>query len=182
MTPIAEKEVLMSRILIAAASKHGGTAQIAERIGAIVQAAGLRTDVVLLDDDTVLPSCDALILGSGVYAGHWLGEAKRFVEHHAVQLGRTPVWLFSSGPIGDPPKPSGDPADIPELLGGIVVREHRVFGGRLEKRRLGFADRAIVTALRAPEGDFRPWPEIEAWARAIAAELVASRPAMAGTS
>jgi menaquinone-dependent protoporphyrinogen oxidase len=182
MTPLEGKEPAMSRILVAAASKHGGTAEIAERIGERLRGAGLTTDVVLLDDDTVLPSCDAVILGSGVYAGHWLGEAKRFVEHHAVNLGRRPVWLFSSGPIGDPPKPDEDPVDVASIVNRIDVREHRLFAGRLEKRRLGFAERAIITALRAPEGDFRPWPEIDAWAETIAKELLAAGPVAAGRS
>jgi menaquinone-dependent protoporphyrinogen oxidase len=29
---------------------------------------------------------------------------------------------------------------------------------------LSFPERAIVSALRVPEGDFRDWPEIRQWA------------------
>jgi menaquinone-dependent protoporphyrinogen oxidase len=36
---------------------------------------------------------------------------------------------------------------------------------------LGFGERAIAVAFRAPEGDFRDWPAIEAWAAAIADSL-----------
>jgi menaquinone-dependent protoporphyrinogen oxidase len=42
----------------------------------------------------------------------------------------------------------------------------------VDRKRLGFGEKAIMAAVRAPEGDFRPWPEIEAWARGIAAALV----------
>jgi menaquinone-dependent protoporphyrinogen oxidase len=51
--------------------------------------------------------------------------------------------------------------------------EHCLFAGRLEKDGLGFGEKLIATALRAPEGDFRPWAEIDAWAWDIAKALKA---------
>lgn len=55
-----------------------------------------------------------------------------------------------------------------------------MFSGRLDKGTLGFAEKAIVLALRVAEGDFRDWGAIREWAREIAAEL---RPeAIAGRS
>jgi len=50
-------------------------------------------------------------------------------------------------------------------------REHRMFAGKLDKRQLGFGERAIVVALRVPEGDFRNWAEINGWASEIALSL-----------
>ncbi len=38
----------------------------------------------------------------------------------------------------------------------------------------GFAEKAMVTALHAPDGDFRDWAEIEAWGHSIANELRAT--------
>jgi hypothetical protein len=51
-------------------------------------------------------------IGSAVYAGHWLEPAKRLVERHRGSLSELPVWLFSSGPVGDPPKPEEPPVDV----------------------------------------------------------------------
>jgi len=65
----------------------------------------------------------------------------------------------------------GDPLEIGELMATLHARDHRVFAGKLEKEGLGLAERAIVAAVRAEEGDFRPWAEIDAWAAGIAAEL-----------
>jgi menaquinone-dependent protoporphyrinogen oxidase len=48
------------------------------------------------------------------------------------------------------------------------ARDHRLFAGKIDKSRLGFGERALLLALRAAEGDFRDWPEIAAWAKAIA--------------
>jgi menaquinone-dependent protoporphyrinogen oxidase len=46
-----------------------------------------------------------------------------------------------------------------------------VFAGKLDKRQLGFGEKAIVVALRVPEGDFRDWAEIKDWASEIAGSL-----------
>jgi len=44
---------------------------------------------------------------------------------------------------------------------------------------LGLGEKVILKAVRAPEGDFRPWDDVREWARGIAAALKAE-PAAAG--
>jgi menaquinone-dependent protoporphyrinogen oxidase len=46
-----------------------------------------------------------------------------------------------------------------------------VFAGKLVRKQLSFPERAIVTALRVPVGDFRDWTEIHQWAAQIADAL-----------
>lgn len=156
------------RVLVSAASKHGSTAEIATRIGQAISARGLEVTVAAPEDAPDPSQFDAVILGSGVYAGHWLGEAKEFVDRIASATTTPRVWLFSSGPIGDPPKPDEDPVDVESAMETTGAREHRLFAGKLDKGKLGFGEKAIVTALRAPEGDFRDWTAIDAWADEIA--------------
>ena len=64
-----------------------------------------------------------------------------------------------------PPEEVGDVADIVTLTG---ARDHRLFAGKLTRKQLSFPERAIVSALHVPEGDFRHWPEIRRWATEIA--------------
>lgn len=158
-------------VLVAVASRQGATLEIAERIGEIVSIAGHGAAVERVEAIGSLDAYDAVVLGSAVRIGHWLDEGRRFARTHAAALGARPVWLFSSGPLGTPPKPTGEPLDIAEMMATLRARDHRVFAGRLERAGLGRAERAIVDAVRAPEGDFRPWAEIDAWAAGIAAEL-----------
>ena len=40
---------------------------------------------------------------------------------------------------------------------------------------LSLGERAIVAALRAPFGDYRPFDDIEAWADSIATHLAATK-------
>jgi menaquinone-dependent protoporphyrinogen oxidase len=58
-----------------------------------------------------------------------------------------------------------------EIIAATGAREHRLFAGKLIRQQLSFPERAIVSALRVPEGDFRDWPEITGWAAGIATEM-----------
>ena len=159
-------------VLVAVASRHGATREIAEAIARTLAAAGVEAEVDDAEDVTDVSRYDAVVIGGGVYVGRWLAPARRFVELHADELALRPTWLFSSGPVGHPPKPEADEAvQIGELLELTGAREHRLFAGRLDKARLGFGERAIVRVVGATDGDFRDWDEIDAWARAIASEL-----------
>jgi len=162
-----------ARVLVAAASKHGATAEIAGHIGDTLRRRG--HDVTVADAGQVgtIDGYDAVVLGSAVYAGHWLDDAKVLADRIAGHRPRPPLWLFSSGPVGDPPKPDEDP-DVAAITAATAPRNHRVFAGRIDKSKLGFAERAIMIAVRAPEGDFRDWDAIAAWADGIADTLSAA--------
>lgn len=160
------------KVLVSAASKHGSTAEIARTIGEVLEERGLEVAVTSPQEVRSLEGCDAAVLGSAVYAGHWLEPAKELVERLGEGLAEIPVWLFSSGPIGSPPKPDEDPVDVAALVGATGAQGHQLFPGRLVKAELGFGERAIVLALRAPEGDFRDWDEIRGWAAEVGESLV----------
>jgi menaquinone-dependent protoporphyrinogen oxidase len=156
-------------VLVAAASKHDATQEIAEAIGRVLAERGLDVQVKPVEAVEDVQRYDAVVLGSAVYVGKWMAEARRFVEQHADELAARPTWLFSSGPIGDPPRPeAGTAVDVDAIVAATHAREHRLFAGKLDKSRLAFAERAVARAVRAPEGDFRAWEEIEAWAADIA--------------
>jgi menaquinone-dependent protoporphyrinogen oxidase len=158
--------------LIAVASRHGSTREIAQAIAGELVASELAVDVRDAGDVESIDPYDAVILGSAVYMGSWLPEARAFVDRYQPRLAAVPVWLFSSGPIGaGDPQPPGDPGQLPELIQATGAREHRIFSGKIDKRRLGFGERLAIKLVRAPEGDFRDWEAIRAWAREIAAAL-----------
>jgi menaquinone-dependent protoporphyrinogen oxidase len=86
------------------------------------------------------------------------------------------VWLFSSGPVGDPSrtlvqKMGVDPVDLPGLMSATGAREHRMFAGRLEREHLPFSQRVALRLVRGLEGDFRDWTAISSWAADIADAL-----------
>jgi len=160
-------------VLVTAASKHGATREIAEAIARTLNEHGVSADLVELDDVGDLDRYEAVVLGSAVYMGRWLKQARGFVDAHADELARRPTWLFSSGPIvGDPPRP--DPADEEagrEALELARAREHKLFAGKLDRSKLGLLEKTAVRAAHASEGDHRDWDEVARWATEIAAQL-----------
>lgn len=159
------------RVLVVVASRHGSTAEIAEALARDLaeegRPFGLTTFVVSAERKIAPGAFDAVILGSAVYAGRWLESAREYATAHVEALRARPVWLFSSGPIGEPPYPPDEPHDAVTILHLTGALGRRVFAGRLEKERLSFGERAIVTAMRAPLGDWRDWAAVRAWAREI---------------
>jgi menaquinone-dependent protoporphyrinogen oxidase len=157
--------------VVTAASKYGATGEVADAIAGVLRERGFDTAVIGPEDVSTIDEYDAVVLGSAVYAGHWLKPAKDLVHRLGDAFRSKPVWVFSSGPVGDPLKPEEDPVDVGDLIEATNPREHRVFAGKIERKQLSFPERAIVMALRVPEGDFRDWSEIEAWATSIADAL-----------
>lgn len=166
------------RVLVAAASRHGATAELAAAMAdGVRRGLGGAAEVVVHRPRDVedVTEYDAVVLGSAVYFGHWLPEAHDLLLRCAITLWERPVWLFSSGPVGVPERPSEALLDVDEELRLARAREHRIFPGRLERSRLDLAERAMVTALRAPEGDFRDWTGVADWGAAIGNALAADR-------
>lgn len=141
--------------------------EIAVHIAETLISRGLDVVVARPEDVGELDEFHAVILGSAIYVGHWMPEAKVLAER-VIAHGGLSVWLFSSGGVGDPPMPGTDPVEIPDLVEATFAPGHRLFAGKIDKSMLNFGERAILRAVRAPEGDFRPWDEISAWAESIA--------------
>jgi menaquinone-dependent protoporphyrinogen oxidase len=176
-------------VLVAYASKHGATKGIAEFIADRLGRLGARAQALPIRSVHDLTGYDAVVIGSAVYYGFWLKEAARFVRRNGAVLAERPVWLFSSGPLGTEAKDAQGqdlratsvPKIIAEFNDAIGPRDHRVFFGALNRRKLGIAERAVakMPASKAllPEGDFRDWADISDWATGIARALEATQSA-----
>jgi menaquinone-dependent protoporphyrinogen oxidase len=188
------------RVQVVYASRHGGTAGIAERIAKILRSDGADVAVVDAANRPDTDGFDAYVIGSGVQIGSWHKEGTEFLERNQATLAMRPVWLFSSGPLPGSSKMtegtdrltlalgpeegpgSGGRKKIAALSAAIHPRDHRVFYGAfnpedpaksMQERlvRLMPASKEIL-----PAGDFREWDAIDAWAGEIAAALVAKVP------
>ena len=79
------------KVLVAAASKHGATQQIAEAIGEELTARELDVTVAHVEDVTSITEYDAVIAGSAIYFGKWMKPARQFVTRHTAELAARPV-------------------------------------------------------------------------------------------
>ena len=158
-------------VLVAYASKHGATRAIAERVAETLSQHGKEACAQPVES-VKDAKFEAAVVGSAVYYGSWMKEAAQFVERNRTTLAEHPVWLFSSGPLGEHVTDDEEqPKEVAEFRESISPRDHRTFLGALDRSRLPFPERMVAKAVRAPEGDFRDWPAIAAWAEGIARQL-----------
>jgi menaquinone-dependent protoporphyrinogen oxidase len=190
----------MLNVQVVCASRHGGTAGIAERIAEVLRASGVDAVVADAADQPDPAGFDAYVIGSGVYMGSWLKEGIEFLDRSQSALAGKPVWLFSSGPL-PPSSKSGEESDrltsalgpedgpgsggrkkIAALAGIIQPRDHRIFFGAFdpEDPPRAMAERLVRLVPGSkkilPTGDWREWEAIEAWAREIGQELTTRVP------
>lgn len=171
------------KVLVASASRYGATAEIARRIGAVLRAGGHEVEVLPVADVRDVAGYDACVVGSGVYFGKWLRDARNFVRRNSTALARVPVWLFSSGPLDTPTQADrarawaeAEPVEIATFRSHPGFVEHRLFPGSLIPGRLGLRDR-FVRALPAgrallPATATPDLADVERWAEGIARDLV----------
>ena len=170
-------------VIIVVGSKHGSTRAIAKVVGDELRNGGLDVSIVDADaDDISLDGYDAAVIGSAVYVGRWMKDARAFLDANRESLRRMPLWLFSSGPLQGGSEQPDDLAEVRAFADDVDARDHRVFAGSLDKADLSLAERAAVKIVHAPYGDSREWGEIRSWAATIAAALTATLIAAATAS
>ena len=173
----------MSRVLVAYASKHGATREIAEAIANELQAGGHDADCLEAGKVAAVESYDAVVLGSAVYMKRWRRSARRLLAREHDALAGRPLWIFSSGPCGSDPDPSwSEPPRVVDEVERLGARDHVVFGGRLPVEPSSFMERAMVKNTPPEERDRRDFVQIRSWAAGIAGDLAASGAVRASAS
>ncbi len=159
------------KVLVVAASRHGSTAEIARAIGERLRDRGHDVDVLEPTEVSSPDGYDVVIMGSGIYAGGWLKDARQFLELNADALSSKRVWLFSSGPLDDTETKAIPDDKVDRLASATGSLGHHVFAGRLDRSGLNLAERLLTKVVHAPDGDFRDWVDVARWADQIADTL-----------
>jgi menaquinone-dependent protoporphyrinogen oxidase len=163
-----------AQVLVAYASRAGGTRGIARVIASQLERGGALVELAPIEQVGDPSAYDAVVLGSAVYFGSWEPVALRYVETHAAGLRGRPLWLFSSGPL-DPAKaaaPIDAPRGIDELARTLGAREHRIFGGMLTTTNPGIV--AGYLAAKGLTGDYRDLAAVRDWGAHIAERVCGS--------
>jgi menaquinone-dependent protoporphyrinogen oxidase len=173
------------KILIAYASACGSTGGVAEAIGQGLCEQGAQVDVRLIKNIRDISFYDGIVLGSPVRQASWLPEALSFLQKNQESLSRIPVAYFLTcltlyrdseenrsivrGYLD--PVLKSTPSVQPIGLG--------LFAGTLDYSKLSLPYRMVMKSkmkkLEIPEGDFRNWGAIRAWAKGLGAPFLVSR-------
>jgi len=164
---------MTTRVLVAYATKHGATGELAEWIGSELRAAGLEVDVWPAKQCADIGAYDLVVLGSAVYMFRWQSEALDFAKRFERELAARPTWFFSSGPTGGTPdadlklaelirRQPSPPGEAGRLARRIGIRGHATFAGRVGEDMTGLFERWL------PRGDWRDHGAVGAWSRSIA--------------
>ena len=160
------------KALIAYGSKSGGTQGLAEMIGRALTDLQWQVTVRPAAEKTSdVGDYDAVLVGGALYAGRWHKDARRFVKRESAVLRTQPVWLFSSGPLGEDAETAStiEPvAQVARIMADVGARGHETFGGYLSPEATGFPAKAMAKKM---SGDWRGQEQARDWAKAITAEL-----------
>ena len=114
-----------------------------------------------------------------------VAEARNFPVHHRVALSKLPGLALQQRPTrsGRSTTRKTTRDGLAATMGGVPVRDHHVFEGKLDPAGLGFGERIAVKMVgaahgdyRAPYGDYRDWDDIRSWARGSRVNSVPQAP------
>jgi menaquinone-dependent protoporphyrinogen oxidase len=153
-------------VLVAFASKHGATGEIATGVVQGLREGGLRAELRRAEEVADIGPYDAVVLGSAVYMGKWQAPAREFLKRFERELRVRPTWLFSSGPTGGSPDADAKVAASQRLPEAVPAP------GEIAKRAPRIGDDMTGMLERwMPRGDWRDFDQVKTWGRKIAIEL-----------
>lgn len=163
---------MSARVLVAYATKHGSTREVAEAIAETLAEEGLLAEVRAAAEVDDLAPYEAVVLGGSIYMTRWHADAVSFLRRQAPALRDRALAVYGMGPLT---LSEDDVAGARDQLERALRRapdaapdEIAVFGGVLDPAKLRFP------FSRMPASDARDPEAIAAWARRVA-ELARGR-------
>lgn len=165
---------MKQKILVTYASRTRSTQSVADAIAEVLVKRGASVDMRFILDVSDVSPYDAIVIGSSIRAGHWLPEATRFIKIYQEQLQKKSVAYF----VVCMTLYQNTPENREKILSALnpmcqIVKpvDIGLFGGILERKKLKLIWRILSLFIGFPEGDFRDFPAIRAWAAQLAEKL-----------
>lgn len=173
-----EGEPKMKKILVAYASKAGSTSEIAAAIGEVLSKNGADVTVERIKNVKDISAYQAVVVGSLIRMGSWVPEAKNFVKANKDAFGKIPTAFFTACDTmkEDTEEKRAEVAGYLEPIHQIFKPlESGMFAGKMDTAKLNFLDRTIINMMsegKNPNGDFRNWDAINAWAASLVPRML----------
>jgi menaquinone-dependent protoporphyrinogen oxidase len=166
------------KVLVAYASTHGSTQEVAEVIAESLRECGLVVDLQHIRKVRTLDGYAAVVLGAPLYMFHWHKDGLRFLsQNQKALLGGLPLAIFAGGPTG-----AGDEKEWQEVhsqfdkelakFPWLKPAAVEIIGGRFDPTRLRFPYSLIPALRQMPATDLRDWDAIRSWAKHLPSLLI----------
>ena len=93
---------MSEKILVAYATKHGSTREVAEAVASALSDQGHEVDMRPSADPGDVGAYGLVILGAPIYSGKWHKDAHRFLKRQRQILETRPIAVFALGPRKPP--------------------------------------------------------------------------------
>ncbi len=156
-------------LLVAYASKHGSTREVAGEVAARLRERGLAVELRPAGEVAGLDGYDGVVLGGALYMGRLHPDARRFLKRHRTALAALPLAVFAMGPRSlEEKEVAGSRSQLDHALEAVPELEPvslSIFGGVLDPEQLSFPFNRMQAV------DARDWIAIHDWADMLAATL-----------
>jgi menaquinone-dependent protoporphyrinogen oxidase len=161
---------MAANVLVAYASKHGTTREVAESIARTLEELGLAVEIEAADRVHDVAPYDGVVVGGGLYTGKWHADARHLLKRHRRELAGMRLAVFGMGPDSlEDSKVAESRKQLDRALAATPELEPiavTIFGGALRPENWRFP------LNRLPAFDARDWDAIRDWAGEVATKLV----------
>lgn len=168
-------------VLVAYASKYGSTHEVAESVATEMRHVGIDVEVLACSGVTSLAGYDCVIVGSPLYIGSMLKDARRFLDRLQAEISSVPSAMFLLGPV----RATDDMDEARKQIDGVLHKapwfkpiDVEMFVGAYDPQRLGRLDKLAAIPPASPlhgvgAFDDRDWSAIREWAAGTARRFLA---------
>jgi menaquinone-dependent protoporphyrinogen oxidase len=157
-------------VLVTYATRYGSTKGVADAISEELCRSGMSVATASVEDVNDLTKYKAVVIGSGIRMGRWLSEAQDFVKTNAAELKRKRVAFFVVCMTlhEDSPKNRETARQYSDQERRLLnPAAEAAFAGAAEYSRLSLFHKVVGKLAGMPNGDFRDWNAIRAWAKSL---------------
>ncbi|MBA4399751.1 MAG: flavodoxin [Anaerolinea sp.] len=165
------------KVLVAFATTHGATQEVAEEVAAVLRDHGYEVEVQPARAVKSLAGCGAVVLGASLYMMHMHKDAARFLSRHKRAFNEgLPFAIFAGGPFDKADaavwaevrkRLDGDLANYPWLKPISTL----VIGGKFDPTGLRFPWNLLPALKQMSSSDLRDWQAIRTWAGSLAEQM-----------
>ena len=169
------------KILVAYASAHGTTGEVAEFISNTLAVYGADVTHKAVETVESVKDYDAFVLGTAIHEGIWLRSMMLFIDKFEAELAQKPVYFFITCiriAEADGYEHAMKSYMHAPTLEKLKARNVNVFGGAIQLKEIDWNERWTLglrydgTNLQSRlNADYRDWYVIGAWTTSIAKDL-----------